>query len=257
MTYGVSERLRRRVSLVILPVDGFTGKALAGADIHIQVEGAHRPLVKPDGFYVFCELPGEEVFAVLWGRHYRRMRVRIRFAELDPVNPVKVIRLNPDKDYPFPKGTAFLEGLLPEHSVLYAAGKAKACAGKLRADCEKGADTVAVYQEEETDLTGAAFLLSDKDRTVNDWAELLSPEDPARGIYRMQEAAARTYRRMETDLFPAVRYEADETETSYFAAVRTDAGGDAVCVECCVTRGGEKKEYTFFVKAGEHLRQDF
>ncbi len=257
MMDGVMENAAWHISLVILPVDDFTGEVIVGARINVAVEKWGRPIVKPDGFYVFTGGFGEEAVAVLWGRGYRKMRVKIRLADLDPKNPVEIIRVKPDKNHFFPKGSAFMEGILPEHSVLLVSGKTKAHVQKLRADCGEGADRITVYQEHEKNLSKALFLLADRKGDREEWAELLSPVDPVQGIYLVREPFCGAHLRMETDLFPAVKYEADELACDYFIAVYGGAGEESFPAVCCLRQNGEEKGYTFCLKAGETLRQDF
>lgn len=253
----MAEQIGQRVSLVILPVDAFTQRVIVCREFEISVEGARRSVRKPEGFWVFTDHLSEYATVTLKGRCYREMRVRVRLASLEAKNLVQKVYVLPDRDYPFPADTAYMEGSLPEHSVLTAAGRYGAGVRKLEKDCEKGQETLAIYQGAQTDLTDTVYLMAGAREELSDWVELARPEDAAGGSYRLRTPVEHSYLRTGTNLMPAVRHVTDWMGTSYFIAVPGDAQSGTVPVRCHLTREDGEQDFDISLEKGKILRRDF
>lgn len=255
----MKESIYMHIPLVILPTDEFTGKIIKNPDFEVWAEGAGRPVRKPEGFWVFTETFGEEVCVGMRGYGYREMRVSVSLPALKRQNPVVKIIVKPDRNYSFPAGTVYMEGTLPKHSVLLAAGKSHSHAEKLRADCNEGDEILAVYQEVPRDIGDMTCLLADrKEESGNeDWVRLLAPLDFERGIYPLQEPVRCFHGRAKTRLFPAVRHETDLHGTDYFLAIPSERGMEQVSVHGFLKKDGCRQKFAFRIKTGETWHQDF
>lgn len=256
---GLEERIYLHIPLVILPLDEFTGKVIKSPDFRVLVEGAGRPFIKPEGYRIFMGELNKEVSVALWGRGYQEMKIKVSLAALKHKNPVVKIYVKPGRDYLFPAGTVYMTGKLPEHSVLLAAGMSCPGAGKLRLDCKEGDDTLAVYQKTPKDIDGMTYLLADRrgETGKEDWAELLAATDFEGGVYLLKEPLCYNHPRARTGLFPAVRHVSDLQGEAYFIAIPAEEGLEKISVHCCLERDGYRQTYTFGIKAGETLYQDF
>jgi len=109
------EQFTRDLALAVRPVDVVAGGRPAG-DLRVRVEGeAERPVRKPDGHYLFFDLPPAEVtVAVDGGDRYRDATKTVTLdpdAEdaQDPGQAVEV-SLAPSAAYPFPPGLTRVRG---------------------------------------------------------------------------------------------------------------------------------------------------
>lgn len=253
----MTEQIGQKVSLVILPVDAFTQRAIICPEFEISADGTQRSIRKPEGFWVFTDHFPECVAVTLRGRRYREMRVDVRLTALKAKNVVQKVYVLPDRDYLFPADTAYMEGTLPEHSVLTVAGRYGTGIWKLEKDCESGQDVLAVYQGAQADLTDTVYLMTDVRENLSEWVELGRQEDIAGGSYRLRTPTEHSYRRTGTDLMPAVRHVVDWMGTSYFIAVPGDAQSGTVPVRCRVTQEGREQEFDILLEKGKTLRRDF
>ena len=46
--YYISDSFTRKVSLVVLPIDDFTGKPILGSNVRVYIEGAPPPIKKSE-----------------------------------------------------------------------------------------------------------------------------------------------------------------------------------------------------------------
>ncbi len=246
------EGIHIRIQLVILPLDAFTGKAILQEDFSVLVEGAAKPFVKPEGYRVFSQINGRFAVVRLWGRFYQRTKIKIDLLSLKPNNPVQKCYVLPERAYPFPPGTAYMEGRLGSHSVLLAAALSGIGSFRLRADCGEGDTGLTVYQDEPEDLAGRTFFLTDKNRSRFDWVELVSY---AHGSYYLKKPLAHAYRTIEAKLYPAVRYAAEESGEACFIPLR--AREDTLAVRCRFRDEQGERDFEVSLRAGETLYHDF
>ncbi len=153
-------RLRITGILAVLPIDRFTGRAIAARDFSVEIEGAGRPVRKPDGFFVFSGILSPPVTVRLSGRGFQEKLLRVPAETVNRVNPVLTVRMEPDRNYPFPARTLFLEGTLAENMRLSAALWQREGAYRLSADYRAGEGTAAVYRGAERNLTGCTFYMA-------------------------------------------------------------------------------------------------
>lgn len=253
----MTEQIGQKVSLVILPVDAFAQRAIICPEFEISVDGAQRSIRKPEGFWIFTDHFPECVTVTLRGRCYREMRIDVRITPLKAKNVVQKVYVLPDRDYPFPADTAYMEGTMPEHSVLTVAGRYGMGIRKLEKDCESGQDVLAVYQGAQADLTDTVYLMTDVRENLSEWVELGRQEDIAGSSYRLRTPTIHSYRRTGTDLMPAVRHVTGWMGTSYFIAVPPDAQSGTVPVRCRVTQESGEQNFDILLEKGKILRRDF
>lgn len=253
----MGERIYARVSFVILPVDAFSGRVITDPKFEIRAEGERRPLRKPEGFWIFTHLAGERTTVILRGGAYQEMRAVIWHGSLKANHPVLRIYMLPDRNYAFPADTAYLEGTLPEHSVLMAAGIYGTGIRKLGADCEIGDGSLLIYQGEETDMTGQVYRMEDARQGHFEWIMLTAKLGLMGGDYRLGQPLQHSYQKVRTSLYPALLHETDRLGSSFFIAFRGNAKGGSVPVHCRIVRDDAEENYEILLKCKEVLRRDF
>lgn len=153
-------RLRITGILAVLPIDRFTGRVITARDFSVEIEGAGRPVRKPDGFFVFSGILSSPVTVRLSGRGFQEKLLRVPAGAVNRVNPVLTVRMEPDRNYPFPAHTLFLEGTLAGNMRLSAALWQREGAYRLSADYRAGEAAAAVYRGAERNLTGCIFYMA-------------------------------------------------------------------------------------------------
>ena len=74
MTVG----LKKKVSLVLLPIDDFTDRIITGSQLRMYTLEGNRPAIrKNDGYHVFCDLQGEEADICIDGPLYQRQTLTL------------------------------------------------------------------------------------------------------------------------------------------------------------------------------------
>ena len=247
----MSGKIRLRVSLVILPMDAFTGKPIAQKEFLVWAEGEATPLVKREGYRVFSGISKRYITVRLSGRFYQNTRVDIDLLALNPQSPVQKVYVLPDRTYPFPADTAYMQGKMSGQSVLLAAAISDMNLCRLRADCGEGERTLAVYRGEQKDFSGKIYYLTDQTGERAEWIRLASY---VQDVYGLEEPLRYTYRKAEARMYEAVRCVADERREAYFLPVRT--AGKADLVRCLICKGQETQEFDVCLRAGETLHRD-
>lgn len=243
------------VPLVLLAVDDFTGKIIRSPDIRIVVPGAGRPIIKPDGFWVFPDLRKPFVQATLYGERYQRQTFPVDVAALPKHHPVQIIRVLPSRAYPFPPDTVWLEGEIPEDATLFAAAEGARGTVRLRRDCRAGDELITVFQETRKNLSGRTYLLTAAEE--KDWITLTAPAESENGIYRLKTPLAHSYGKINALLSPAVTYASDAMGTHFLIAFAADGTKTRISLHCRLTAGSRREEAVFSVRAGETLRHNF
>lgn len=250
-----------KVSLVLLPVDDFTGNIIKSPDIHISVPQAGRAIVKPDGFWIFPQLREPTVSVTLYGNHYQRQAVTIDVFPLSRKHPAEIIRILPSRACPFPPATVYMEGNIPEGATLYAAAGSAKNALRLSLDGQTGDQSVAIFRENKKNLDGKTYLLitskTENGTYETDWVTFTSTTDSENGIFQIKTPLNHAHPKKTSVLYPAVTYPADTMGTAYFIALAADGTKKPIPLYCRLLTGRQSKESVFSVSTGETLQQNF
>ena len=254
----MGDEIHRHVSLVILPIDEFTGKRILSPDFLVRVQGAACPIIKQDGYRVFVgEFATQEIIVMLEGRFYRKKRITVDLSGIEESSPVVAVPVLPDRDYAFPSGTFFMEGRLPEGALLWAAGCSAWGMYRLSRDCEVGDMTLSVFRGGEEKSAGRGFLLTEREGEGREWVEFDVSDDFMQSIYRLKRPVRHPHGRVGTNLYPLLCYEADAMGTEYFIAFPGEKDVTEISVRCRLLADNGTKEYEFFLKTGEIFYWDF
>jgi hypothetical protein len=144
-------QMKTRISFVVCLKDSFTSEAPIGNQITVYVEGIRsKPIVKPNGSYIFSDLPEGQYRLHVQAEHY--------FAEsidflAGTSNSVEYVSLLPLPSYPFKQGDTLMrmvlkddKGLPIQDAHLSATVQTEDCVrARLAQDkAEKGADEITV-----------------------------------------------------------------------------------------------------------------
>ncbi|KEO82555.1 hypothetical protein [Tumebacillus flagellatus] len=102
--------------LVIHLVDAVTyGPPGLASGVRVEVEGVlKKPLRKPNGMWVFTEVPPGSRRVTVKGGSYHGQTFTVTPEALDPKYPVVIAPLSPLPSYPFPDGTTLIRASVQE-----------------------------------------------------------------------------------------------------------------------------------------------
>lgn len=249
------ESFGRKTPLVILPIDEFTGTVIRDPALEVFVEGAGKPLIKQEGFRVFlngaAKIAERDIVVTLRGSAYQEMRVSIAADRIEQKHPVVEIGMKPGRNYPFPPGTLYIEGSLPEHAALWVAKEEGAGALRLYADARMGDDRLRIYQDKSQDLSRHSYLLLEQGGKNREWVTCTEAADFSQGIYQLSDYLIHDYTRERAKLYNAVSCERDILGEDCFLAFPGEPGQEMTI--CCHV----SDDHTIRVKGGESLWLDF
>lgn len=253
----------------MLPVDAFTCRPILDRTFAVEIAGGGCPVKKAEGFYVFRGVlpehgqPGAakengELCVSLRGAGYQRRELRIPVSSVSRKNPLLTVRMEPDKDYPFPPGAVFLEGTLAADTAFLAAAERQGGGLSLTADCLAGDKTLSVYREMGQNLSGSRFYMTDKEKEA--WISFGMPVVSGESTYRLHSAVTGSFSKTKTRLSFAFERAAAKKSEAYFAAFPLPGIMDKktdVDIICRVKSDKGVEEYKFRTRPGETVRQDF
>lgn len=243
----MQDRMRIRVSLAVLPIDDFTGKIITAPVLKAAVKGGGKPVRKAEGFFVFTNLTSSIAEITVEGPCYYREERIIDIRQLDPANPVVKIRMLPGRTYALPQKAIRLMVLLPQGSAFSAFYERSTDYKKLLTDYEKDDSQIGLYQTGKEDLEGKGCWIVGR----NDQKEFIclgQKTDRERGTYLLSRAAAASYKKIGTRVYPVTKVTAQE-ERTWFLALK-DYGLEEVEYTCILERNGKRTEQKILLKAG-------
>lgn len=160
-----------RCSLVVLPVDAWTGRALSGPDVTVRLEGAPgRALRTSEGGYAFIDVAGAECAVVVEAPFRLPWRRTVDLTALPRQAPVVLAPLLPGSRANPPPGATGLRLRIADAAgkpvpgvAVFAWTEEEGCGrGRLADDCTGGAVTLRYAPENGRLLPGDAFVITDR-----------------------------------------------------------------------------------------------
>ena len=249
MTIG----LKRKVSLILLPIDDFTGRIIKGSGLRVYFkEDNISSIRKQDGYHVFCNLSGSEAEICLEGPLYQKQILRLPIGqEQAKVYPVRMI---PGIAYPLPKGTTIVSGTLPEGGVLRLVifGKKNSC--KLLCDYDPGmqGEGLSLFQPFEMFLEGKTMCIRNKEKN-HEFFKIMNQKD---NICIPEHPLSKAYQKIGTDVYPV--YEITSREDGEFRLPIKGLAGEETGIGFLMRESKEEKtcEITLIAGKENHITED-
>lgn len=245
MTIG----LKRKVSLVLLPIDDFTGRIIAGSSLRVYLTEENMPSIrKEDGYHVFCNLSGSEAEICLEGPLYQRQTLRLPIGREKP--KVYPVRMLPGSAYPFPKGTTIISGNLPEGGAvkLVTFGQKRSCKLLCDYDPDMQGECLSLFQPFEMFLVGKTMCIRDKEKNH----EFFKITDQKGNICIPERPLSKTYQKIGTSVYPV--YEIAGGENGEFRLPISGLTGEEVGIGYLIRAGKEEKTCEITILAGKENR---
>ncbi|MFD2331962.1 hypothetical protein ACFSR7_22135 [Cohnella sp. GCM10020058] len=160
-----------RCSLVVYPIDAWTGRPLAGPDVTVRLEGLpYKPLRTPDGGYAFMDVQASECSLTVSAPLRLMLRRNVDLTALPRHSPVVVAPVLPGPRLPAPPGATGLglqvigaDGKPLPGVRIYAWTEEDSCSrGRLADDLPAGSDRLRCAAEGGRLLPGDHFILSER-----------------------------------------------------------------------------------------------
>ena len=157
----ITSRSIRRVSLVVMLIDDFTGKVITGSNARVWIENEKPPIKKSEGWNVFLNLSEGEYILNAEGGFYSRSTVACKI--VDEKSDIVTIRLLPNSLYPIPSDCLRIEGNGEPESKVVIYSDDKSAAFKLLSDIKKGTQTIGIYHPDAVNIEGKMLNIISSD----------------------------------------------------------------------------------------------
>ncbi len=218
ITYGISDTFTRKVSLVVMAIDDFTGKAILGSNIRVFIDGAAPAIKKQDGHHVFVNLAEPVVTVHAVGGQFNPRSVQCRLDAHEETYTFLKLRMIPNRSYPIPPNTTCVEGKAAPGSLIRIICRDAANAYKLlyAYKKEKTSDrrTISIFHPDEVDLEGKLLYISGNKGQDQELLRITAVVDKENKLYSLEEGLSSDYKKVGTSLFPV--HETTAEESGYF-----------------------------------------
>ncbi|MDG0789527.1 hypothetical protein OMP38_00640 [Cohnella ginsengisoli] len=250
-----------RCSLVVYPVDAWTGRPLAGAEVAVRLDGLPcKPLRTPDGGYAFMDVQASVCSLTVSAPLRLTSRRTVDLAALPKRSPVVVAPLLPGSRFPAPPGATGLGllvadadgGPLPDVGI-YAWVEEESCGrGRLADDLPAGSDRLRCAPEGGRLLPGDHFILMERGGRATERCRV-GPDTGQPGLLSLEKPAVRDWRRGAL-LLPAAEALTDGDGAATLAL--RGAYPQRFRVHAELALGGKRTRAEWFATGGTMTRQD-
>ena len=240
---------RNRLTAAVLFVDSFTGRCIRSQDLDVRgAEMTTAPVSKQDGWYLFLNYEGEKLTVTASGRMYSEKTVEISCRELSPLNPVVRIRLDPNRSYPAPPNTTFLEGRVQPEQQICVWCRNDPHTVLLSRDYSGKQNEIGLYDPSGTQLAGRSFALLRKGAKKAELFTLTQCAGEEEGSYLLTAPLKNSCKKTEATVFPVYTTQSDRMG-QYFLLL---PGMGTEKLSCRIRiSGGNAKEYTAELEPGK------
>jgi hypothetical protein len=117
-----------QVAFALRLFDDFSGNAILKQQFEFKIDGLlAKPILKPEGVYVFLEPLKESVMLEIRGNFYHPETVKIDKAALDPSSPLVTIRLFGKPGQGYDRNKIFLDGKITDQDLNFPVKIAALC----------------------------------------------------------------------------------------------------------------------------------
>ena len=231
----VTMGLKREVSLVILPIDDFTGRVITGSAVRMYTEDGKPSIRKEEGYHVFCDLKAPEIRISAEGPLYQK---QVFTVPLGGGVQIRQIRMLPGRCYPIPSGATCLKGRLPAGTRLrlYFPEQKKGYKLLYDYDPEKEGKRIRLFCPEKTQLSGKLLCVPERKKKP-EFFRILSWQNEEG---ELEAPLGQAYKKIGTTIFPVYEAEAGRDGT-VFLLIRSLPGEGRACIWAEFPGGGEMR----------------
>lgn len=210
----ISDRFTRKVSLVVMAIDDFTGKPILGSNVRVYIDGAAKAIKKSDGYHVFVNLNGPMVTVCAEGGQYSPRSIECDLTASGEQYTLLKLRMIPNRSYPIPQNTTCIEGKAAPDSLIRIFCYDSASAYKLLFDYKK--DTMSenrdifIFHPDDLDMEGKLLYITDSEGENQELLRITGVADKENKKYVLEKSLSVSYKKIGTSLFSVYETVADK-----------------------------------------------
>lgn len=225
ITY-VSDNFTRKVSLVVMAIDDFTGKPILGSNVRVNIEGAVQPIKKMDGYHVFVNLDKPKVVVHAVGGQYNSRSIECDLtANQEEQYTLLKIRMLPNRSYPIPPDTTCIEGKAAPNSLIRVFCRDSAATYKLLYDYKKEKDSdnraIHIFHPDDIDMEGKLLHITDTKGENRELLRIVGVADKENKKYSLEKELSSNYKKIGTSLFSVYETVADKNGLFFLPIANT------------------------------------
>lgn len=216
--------MRRKVSLVIIPIDDFTDEVIKKLDIAIKINEINREFIKKqEGFFIITDLEEDIIKINISVYSFIKVSLNVNLSELDKLNPVIKVRLKPNERYNFKSGITCIKGQTKCDSEILIIYENKSNTFRLLEDIDAEAESIRIYNPLNRKLEGSSIIIKDGTEQY-DCNEILDFDSKAKR-YILKNNVLNQYKR-ETSKVIKVDIVRTDKEGIFFAPIKNLSNQD-------------------------------
>ncbi len=247
-----SRRLVMKLSISVQLTDDLTGLPVKGSNARVWIDGQKPPIVKPDGRYIFVDVPEGEYTVNAEGGLYCRIGIRCTVTADKAENVT--LRMLPNKQYPMPSDSVLVEGKAAPGAALRIFPDDRSTAYKLLSGAEKGSRVVGIYHGEGINIEGKLLKIIAPDNS-GEYIRIAAAEDGDRSEYRLDGELVSDYPKIGTVIVPVSECTADGNG-GFMLMLRTGTGSGS-SMTCEVIDGDKVITKKLDIGGSNYIKADF
>lgn len=217
-------RLKREVSLVILPIDDFTENVIKSPSFRMYTEdGSRQSIRKMEGYHVFCDLEGSCARICMEDPLYQK-----QVLEFPLGNGIQVfqIRMLPNAAYPLPAGATCIKGKIRPYGRIRLFFPEQKKNYKLLYDYEPKTKNkeISIFLPEILHLEGKTLCIKN-----GEIREFFRITDQKNEVCQMEHPLKNSYKKVGTSIYPVYEVTADR-EGRFYLPIRNIPTENCMCL---------------------------
>lgn len=219
--------MRRKVSLVIIPIDDYIDEVIKSA-IGIKINGVNREVIrKQEGFFIITDLEEEIIDINISEYSFIPVSLKVNLKELDKLNPVIEVRLKPNERYAFKTETTCIKGQITCNSELLIINESKSNTFRLLEDIEGETESIKFYNPLNVNIEGSKIIIKD-DTERYDCNEIIGFELKSKE-YSLKNMVLNKYKKENSKVIKVDCVKADR-EGKFFAPIKNILNKDSCII---------------------------
>ena len=223
-TNYISDSFTRKVSLVVLVIDDFTGKTVLGSNVRVYIDGAAPAIKKPDGHHVFVNLDKPVVTVHAEGGQFNPRSIPCHLNSNEEQYTFLKLRMIPNRSYPIPPNTTCIEGKAAPGSLIKIFCRDANTAYKLLYDYQKEETdnrVLSIFHPDDVDMEGKLLNISDSKGQNQELLRIIGVVDQDNKMYLLENELSTNYKKIGTSLFSVYETVADKNGSFFLPIANT------------------------------------
>lgn len=221
----IFEGFKKKVSLVVIAIDDFTGKPILGSNVRVYIDGAAAAIKKKEGYHVFVNLDRRSFTVRADGGLYNSRSMECDLTASEEQYTLLKIRMFPNRSYPIPQNTTCIEGKAAPASRIRVFGCDSAGAYKLlydyKQDTKNENKAIYIFHPDDIDLEGKLLHITDSEGKNQEFLRITGVADQENRMYLMEKGLAGSYKKIGTSLFSVYETTADKNGDFFLPIANT------------------------------------